>query len=54
MTTTSTPRFRRSSDRARRLFSELEYAQRRVLELQLGVSSTPEPRRTSTLSQFGR
>ena len=34
--TSKMTRFQRSGDRTRRLFSELEYAQRRMLDLQLG------------------
>jgi hypothetical protein len=54
MTTSQTSRTRSSRDRARRLFSELEHAQRRLLEMQLGVPSTPGPQRTGMLSQYER
>ncbi|HEX5194108.1 MAG TPA: hypothetical protein VFW09_15000 [Solirubrobacteraceae bacterium] len=52
MTRTSTLRSLRSSDRSRRLFTELETAQRRVLELQLGVPTTAAPRAAGMLSQI--
>jgi hypothetical protein len=54
MTSASTHRSERSTDRARRLFSELETAQRRLLEMQLGVPTNPGPRRSGMLSQIGR
>jgi hypothetical protein len=54
MPSTKTFRSLRSTDRTRRLFGELEYAQRRLLEMQLGVPTNPGPRRTGMLSQFGR
>ena len=47
-------RSQRSTDRARRLFSELDYAQRRLLDMQIGTPSTPGPRRTGMLSQIDR
>ena len=46
MTLTSTTRSLRSNDRSRHLFSELESAQRRLLEMQLGVPTTAPPRGT--------
>jgi hypothetical protein len=54
MTSTKTLRSLRSTNRTRQLFSELEHAQRRLLEMQLGVPTNPGPRRTGMLSQFGR
>jgi hypothetical protein len=52
MTTIPTTRSLRGADRARQLFAELEYAQRRLLEMQLGVPTTAAPRRKSMLSQI--
>jgi hypothetical protein len=51
---TRTPTFRslRSNDRSRHLFNELARAQRRVLELELGLPSNPPPRGTSMLSRI--
>jgi hypothetical protein len=42
----------RSNERSRHLFSELESAQRRLLEMQLGVPTTAPPRGTSMLSRI--
>ena len=52
MTTIPTTRSLRAADRARNLFTELEYAQRRLLEMQLGVPTTAAPRRKGMLSQI--
>jgi len=52
MTTIPTTRSLRASDRARNLFAELEHAQRRLLEMELGVPTTAAPRRTGMLSQI--
>jgi len=52
MTRISTFRSLRSDDRSRHLFSELAHAQRRVLELELGVPANPAPRGTSMLSRI--
>ena len=52
MTPTSPFRALRSDERSRRLFIELETAQRRLLEMQLGVPTTPQPRGTSMLSRI--
>jgi hypothetical protein len=52
MTPTSRLRPLRSDERSRRLFAELETAQRRLLELELGVPSTARPRGTSMLSRI--
>jgi hypothetical protein len=52
MTTIPTTRSLRAVDRARYLFAELEYAQRRLLEMQLGVPTTAAPRRKSMLSEI--
>ena len=49
---TSPFRSLRSSDRSRHLFTELETAQRRLLQMQLGVSTANEPRGTGMLSQI--
>ncbi len=48
MTTTSASRTGRVIGRAKKLWAELDYAQRRVLEIRTGVPlSTPEERRRS-------
>jgi hypothetical protein len=52
MTTIPTTRSQRASARAGNLFTELEYAQRRLLEMQIGVPTTPAPRRKGMLSQI--
>jgi hypothetical protein len=52
MTRTSTLRFLRSNDRSRQLFSELASVQQRALQMQIGVATTPGPRRTGMLSQI--
>ena len=52
MTTIPTTRSTRAAARARVLFAELDYAQRRVLEMQIGVPTTPAPRRKGMLSQI--
>ena len=52
MNTIPTTRSLRASDRSRYLFAELEHAQRRLLEMQLGVPTTAAPRRKGMLSQI--
>ena len=52
MTTIPTTRSMRAAARAHALFAELDYAQRRVLEMQIGVPTTPAPRRKGMLSQI--
>ena len=52
MNTIPTTRSLRASDRSRYLFTELEHAQRRLLEMQLGVPTTAAPRRKGMLSQI--
>lgn len=50
MGTTTESRTRRAIRRAKQLWKELDYAQRRVLEINTGVQlSTPEERRRSPL-----
>ena len=51
MTIIPTTRSLRATDRTRNLFVELEHAQRRLLEMQLGVP-TAAPRRTGMPSQI--
>jgi hypothetical protein len=52
MNTTPTTRSLRAPARAHSLFTELEYAQRRLLEMQIGVPTTAAPRRKGMLSQI--
>jgi hypothetical protein len=52
MTRTSTLRFLRSDDRSRQLFSELASAQQRALQMEIGVPTTADRRRTGMLSQI--
>jgi hypothetical protein len=52
MTTIPTTRSLRAAARARALFAELDYAQRRLLEMQIGVPTTAAPRRKGMLSQI--
>ena len=52
MTRISTFRSLRSNDRSRQLFTELETAQRRLLEMELGVPTTSAPRGTGMLSEI--
>jgi hypothetical protein len=52
MTTKPTTRSLRAAARARNLFTELDHAQQRLLEMQIGVPTTPAPRRKGMLSQI--